>query len=51
MFVLSCQNDFGLYNMAGNVSEWTMDVYRALTPETLRDVDNHDLNRSGVTSL
>ena len=21
-------NDYGLYNMAGNVSEWVMDVYR-----------------------
>lgn len=37
-------NDFGLYNMAGNVSEWTMDVYRPMTPESLRDVENHDLN-------
>ena len=26
-------NDFGLYNMAGNVNEWVMDVYRALTSE------------------
>ena len=26
-------NDFGLYNMAGNVSEWVMDVYRPLTHE------------------
>jgi formylglycine-generating enzyme required for sulfatase activity len=26
-------NGFGLYNMAGNVSEWTMDVYRPLSPE------------------
>ena len=24
-------NDYGLYNMAGNVSEWVMDVYRAAT--------------------
>jgi len=24
-------NDYGLYNMAGNVSEWVMDVYRAST--------------------
>lgn len=24
-------NDYGLYNMAGNVSEWTMDVYRTMT--------------------
>src|SRR5690606_1435388 len=29
-------NDYGLYNMAGNVSEWTMDVYRPLSFE---DVD------------
>jgi gliding motility-associated lipoprotein GldJ len=37
-------NEFGLYNMAGNVSEWTMDVFRPLTPESLRDVESHDLN-------
>ena len=24
-------NDFGLYNMAGNVNEWVLDVYRTLT--------------------
>ncbi len=30
-------NDYGLYNMAGNVSEWVMDVYRPLSPE-----DNND---------
>ena len=23
-------NDFGLYNMAGNVNEWTADTYRQL---------------------
>ena len=32
-------NDYGLYNMAGNVSEWTLDVYRALT-----SVDADDFN-------
>ena len=30
-------NDYGLYNMAGNVSEWVMDVYRPLSLE-----DNED---------
>ena len=24
-------NDYGLYNMAGNVNEWVMDVYRPLS--------------------
>ncbi len=30
-------NDFGLYNMAGNVNEWVKDVYRPLTHETVAD--------------
>lgn len=30
-------NDFGLYNMAGNVSEWTADVYRKLSFEDFAD--------------
>ena len=37
-------NDFGLYNMAGNVNEWVLDLYRPLTTQTLSDVQNHDLN-------
>lgn len=37
-------NDYGLYNMAGNVSEWVADIFRPMTSLTLRDVDNHDLN-------
>lgn len=30
-------NDFGLYNMAGNVNEWTADVYRKLSFEDFED--------------
>ena len=30
-------NDYGLYNMAGNVSEWVMDVYRPLSAEDKED--------------
>jgi len=30
-------NDYGLYNMSGNVSEWTADVYRPLTFEDMND--------------
>ncbi len=43
-------NDFGLYNMGGNVSEWVMDLYRPLTSMSLRDVETHDLNsfRGGI---
>jgi sulfatase modifying factor 1 len=37
-------NDFGLYNMAGNVNEWTFDTYRPTTGTTLSDPENHDLN-------
>ncbi|MGB0984921.1 MAG: SUMF1/EgtB/PvdO family nonheme iron enzyme [Saprospiraceae bacterium] len=37
-------NDYGLFNMAGNVSEWTMDVYRKMTGMTLSEVEDHTLN-------
>lgn len=30
-------NDYGLYNMAGNVSEWVLDVYRPLSSEDVSD--------------
>ncbi|MEG1762446.1 MAG: SUMF1/EgtB/PvdO family nonheme iron enzyme [Bacteroidales bacterium] len=32
-------NDYGLYNMAGNVSEWVMDVYRPLTFENASEMN------------
>lgn len=30
-------NDYGLYHMAGNVSEWVMDVYRPLSNEIMEE--------------
>lgn len=33
-------NDYGLYNMAGNVSEWVMDVYRTLSAEDMSDFNS-----------
>lgn len=32
-------NDFGLFNMAGNVSEWTADVYRQLSYTDMEDLN------------
>ncbi len=48
-------NDYGLYNMAGNVSEWVMDVYRPLSYQDFDDLnpirrddflDDHDSYRN-----
>jgi len=33
-------NDYGLYNMAGNVCEWVMDVYRPLSFEDFDDFNS-----------
>ncbi len=38
-------NDYGLYNMAGNVSEWVMDTYR---PLSTMDVDDYNPYRGNV---
>ena len=32
-------NDYGLYNMAGNVSEWVLDVYRPLSHQDFDDLN------------
>lgn len=38
-------NDYGIYNMAGNVSEWVLDVYRPLSFE---EVDDYSPFRGNV---
>ncbi len=32
-------NDYGLYNMAGNVSEWVLDVYRQLSHDDVSELN------------
>lgn len=38
-------NDFGLYNMAGNVNEWVLDVYR---PSSFDDIAEYNSFRGNV---
>ncbi|MBS1682310.1 MAG: gliding motility lipoprotein GldJ [Bacteroidetes bacterium] len=51
-------NDYGLYNMAGNVSEWVMDIYRPLSHQDFDDlnpirrddfIDSHNAYRNRYT--
>lgn len=39
-------NDFGLYNMAGNVNEWVMDVYRSTSHQEVADYNPYRGNQS-----
>lgn len=41
-------NDFGLYNMAGNVNEWVADVYRPMNPQ---DVEEFNPYRGNVFTV
>lgn len=42
-------NDFGLYNMSGNVAEWTQDTYRRLAFEDVDDFNPY--RRKGLTEI
>jgi formylglycine-generating enzyme len=42
-------NDFGLYNMSGNVAEWTADTYRKMASEDVEDLN--PFRRRGSISI
>lgn len=47
-------NDYGLFNMAGNVSEWVLDVYRPLSFEDIADYNpyrGNEFKRKTIDSL
>ena len=44
-------NGFGLYNMAGNVSEWVEDVYRPLSSQDVDDVAPYRGNKYSTVDL
>jgi formylglycine-generating enzyme required for sulfatase activity len=44
-------NDFGLYNMAGNVNEWVLDVYRETTFEEMTEYNSFRGNVYKKTKL
>ncbi len=44
-------NDYGVYNMAGNVNEWVADVYRAVTYADMEDLNPYRGNEYQVRDL
>lgn len=44
-------NDYGLFNMAGNVNEWVQDVYRPLTYYDMEDLNSFRGNEYEVREL